>query len=88
MTDTIISFAAGLIGAWVGAAIAFRKFKQERTFDRRLEWLLEALRADDAKAAAAEGEIGEAWHRTEDTYNGALPERQHAATDHMQRMFG
>jgi hypothetical protein len=40
----VVSGLAALLGAWAGAAIAFRKFKQERTFDRRMEWLLEALR--------------------------------------------
>lgn len=36
---TVIGLVASLLGAWLGAAFAVRRFKREHGFDRRLEWL-------------------------------------------------
>ena len=35
---------SALVGAWLGARIALSRFKREKAFDRRLEWLVRALR--------------------------------------------
>jgi len=35
----VIGLLASLLGAWLGASFALRRFKRERRFDRRLEWL-------------------------------------------------
>jgi hypothetical protein len=35
---------SALLGAWVGARIALDRFKKERTFDKRLDWHVGALR--------------------------------------------
>jgi hypothetical protein len=32
------NFAASLIGAWLGAVLAFRKLRRERAFERQLQW--------------------------------------------------
>jgi hypothetical protein len=34
----MIGLLASLLGAWLGASFALRRFKRERRFDRRLEW--------------------------------------------------
>lgn len=35
----VIGLLASLLGAWLGASFALRRFKRERRSDRRLEWL-------------------------------------------------
>lgn len=35
----LLGVAGSAVGAWVGATFALRKFKSERAFDRRLQWL-------------------------------------------------
>jgi hypothetical protein len=32
------NFVASLIGAWLGAVLAFRKLRRERAFERQLQW--------------------------------------------------
>ena len=40
----LVPALAALLGAWAGAHVALDRFKQERAYERRLEWHLEALR--------------------------------------------
>ena len=35
---TVIGLLASLLGAWLGASLALRRFKRERGLDRRLDW--------------------------------------------------
>lgn len=35
----VIGFLASLLGAWLGAVFALRRFRREHQFDRRLDWL-------------------------------------------------
>jgi hypothetical protein len=30
--------ATAMLGAWIGARIAFGRYKSERAFDRRIDW--------------------------------------------------
>jgi hypothetical protein len=47
-TTQLVGVAAtalsALLGAWVGARLALSRFKEERSFDHRLQWHIEALR--------------------------------------------
>lgn len=48
MEEWIVTLApalTGLLGAWVGASVALRKFKRQRGFDRRLDWYERTIRA-------------------------------------------
>lgn len=41
----MLALIGGLVGAFVGARLALNRFKKERSYDKRLEWHLGALRA-------------------------------------------
>lgn len=53
----LLSALAALGGAWLGARVALARYRSERSFDRRLEWIERAhqatKRAYDATAALA-----------------------------------
>jgi hypothetical protein len=44
LTLAVPAFGA-LLGSWVGARLALRRFREERIFDRRLEWIERVQRA-------------------------------------------
>jgi hypothetical protein len=44
LISLIGSAVAALLGAWAGARLALSRFKHERSFERRLQWHVEALR--------------------------------------------
>lgn len=45
ITQILSTITAALIGAWVGARLALNRFVRERSFDRRLDWYEQTVKA-------------------------------------------
>jgi hypothetical protein len=43
--SVLLTTLSALLGAWVGAHIALRRFKKERAFDKRLQWHDDVIQA-------------------------------------------
>ena len=65
--DLIANFISAALGAGIGAVFALRKFKNERAFDRRLEWYENILSAiHKLSFHASQGINADNPHRMED----------------------
>lgn len=52
---------AALVGAWVGARFALRRFKKERAYEHRIDWYRDTLRA--ANEATQRYQLGAKMYR-------------------------
>jgi len=70
-----ITALSSLFGAWIGASLAFQRYKAEKAFDRRLAWYETCFRA----LAQARKDLYQLVHALQPTTDpGALKERADA----------